>query len=112
MPKSSRQLEVDSVYFMNNFSKFIFAVSWQKKDWLGDLSKTPDHLYADYHGWEAILYRCNSDIPFLWVCLTICHKLGIKHKLARYQIYAIAQHFNIHEKLTREEIEEIVSKIE
>lgn len=112
MPKSSRQLEVDGVYFMRNFSHFITRIYNYRKDWLGNIEETPQKYYADFHGWEYILFQCNGDIPFLWTSLTICHKLGIKHKLARYQIHAITQHFKIHEKLTREEIEEIVNKIE
>jgi hypothetical protein len=109
MPKSYFEMGVWSSSYFRNLSSFITQVWHTKRHEIGDLNETNEDLYADFNGWETITFHVNGDIPFMWVCLKICQKKGIKFKLARYQVKAISELYGFDENTSKADIDRIVS---
>lgn len=96
MPKSSHKLGVWHSSFYRRFSRKITDIYYEKYQKKGfPFEELPKDLYADFWGWEAVQYFTNGDIPILWTCIALCQEHDIKYKLARYQVWALAQKLGI-----------------
>ena len=100
MPKSWYKLKLHFDKTFKNFSKFVTDFYYENNRLCIELESFEkegfiEKYYFDFHGWEHILYKTNGDIPFLWVCMHLCHINNITHKLARYQMFELCKIYNI-----------------